>query len=50
MTPAKEAEMRAMAMVLFAHRGIPFDDTLRMSVAEIMAVWEYLNPKKLETA
>jgi hypothetical protein len=42
----KEAEIRAAAMIYFNSRAIPFEDTLKMSLGEIIAVWEYLKPQR----
>lgn len=47
MTDEQESSLRDIALVYFAMRAIPPDDTLTISVEEIAAMYVYLNPKAL---
>jgi hypothetical protein len=42
MSPARESEIRAAAILYFALRGIPVWDTTLMPLEEIRAMFEYL--------
>jgi hypothetical protein len=50
MTKEREAEIRATAMIYFAERAISYDETLRMSVEEIIAMYEYVSGKIITKA
>jgi hypothetical protein len=51
MSPEREAEARAIAILYFAHLGIPVCQTVAMPIEEIRVTFDYLrSPRKREPA